>query len=156
MFVKFVEKSCPSETLNRDLRATIQQLGGHVRMAHPKKRGRKTKERALLDYLNALVKGDKTNQKTTEDIIKWAVKNGYKPLINFVLGFRSKNFTKEFIWESKGGDKIKIWTTNYIYQILCKANELNYMYYMNQTIAVARILNMLGLCKYEINYAKQK
>jgi len=87
---------------------TFQQLGGHVRMAHPKKRGRKTKERMFLDFLMAILKAPvrtkedekpaifwkdlekimKMPQKKLEEIQKWGIKNGYKELLEVVYRYK--------------------------------------------------------------------
>lgn len=76
-------------------------------MAHPKKKGRKTKERLFLDFLKALVEAPvkfrngkpvifyedvarilKTTPEKAMEIFEWGKKNGYKPIADAIYGYK--------------------------------------------------------------------
>lgn len=77
-------------------------------MAHPKKRGRKTKERMFLDFLMAILKAPvrikedekpaifwkdleeimKMPQKKLKEIHNWGIKNGYKELLEAIRRYK--------------------------------------------------------------------
>ena len=82
---------------------TPQALGGHMRMAHPKRKGRRTKERLFLDFLKALLETPvrfknkrpvihirdvaqimKISTKKAKEIYEWGLKNGYAELIEVI------------------------------------------------------------------------
>jgi len=81
-------------------------------MAHPKRKGRKSKERVFLDFLKALLKNPKClyvkedgrptirlrevaeilkiSPEKVDEIIKWSIRNGYsqimRAIVEYILG----------------------------------------------------------------------
>lgn len=104
---------------------TLQQLGGHIRMAHPKKRGRKTKERLYLDLLKAIVEAPvklnkegkpailmkdlaeilKTTPEKIRELSNWGSKNGYEIIAKTIINYKRSTFAQQA--EQSGASRTK-------------------------------------------------